>query len=62
MMPDQTEPKGQVSVRGSVRKTAEFIALSAVMGGDIHYRRWPDNGPFLTTRRKPVTKRRGRRW
>lgn len=49
------------SVKGSVRKTAEFVALSFVIGGDIHYERWPERGAFLTTRTKPVTKKKGRR-
>lgn len=49
------------SVKGSVRKTFEFVALSVVFGGDIHYDRWPERQTFLTMRTKPVPKKKRRR-
>lgn len=46
------------SIKGTIRKTVEFVLLAPVLGGDIHYERWPERETFLTTRDKPVKKKR----
>ena len=52
-------PVRRYSLRGSARKTAEFVGLSLVLGGDLHYRRWPERETSLTRRSRPVTRKGG---